>query len=71
VDSSITVHAGLAGLQEIAALESADTVLVSIVGNAALLPTLSAIRAGKRIALASKEVTRDLRRADYERGCGI
>ena len=56
VDSSITVHAGLAGLQEIAALESADTVLVSIVGNAALLPTLSAIRAGKRIALASKEV---------------
>jgi len=56
IDSAIQVHAGLAGLQEIAALEIADTVLVSIVGNAALLPTLSAIRSGKRVALASKEV---------------
>jgi 1-deoxy-D-xylulose-5-phosphate reductoisomerase len=56
IDSTIQVHAGLSGLEEIAALEMADTVVVSIVGNAALLPTLSAIRAGKRIALASKEV---------------
>lgn len=56
IDASIQVHAGLEGLQEIAALEDVDTVLVSIVGNAALLPTISAIRAGRRIALASKEV---------------
>ncbi len=33
-----------------------DIVVVAIAGNAALLPTLAAIRAGKQIALASKEV---------------
>lgn len=56
IDPQIQVLAGISGLETLAALEAADTVLVSIVGNAALLPTLSAIKAGKRIALASKEV---------------
>lgn len=56
IDPDIKVYAGLKGLQELASLEAADTVIVSIVGNAALLPTLSAIRSGKRIALANKEV---------------
>lgn len=56
VDASIKVHAGPQGLQALAALDEADTVLVSIVGNAALLPTIAAVHAGKRIAFASKEV---------------
>ena len=33
----------------------ADTVLTSVVGTAGLLPTISAIEAGKNIALSNKE----------------
>ncbi len=39
-----------------ATMPEVDTVVVGIVGMAALLPTVSAIRAGKVVALASKEV---------------
>ena len=35
--------------------EDFDIVLVAIVGFAALLPTISAIKSGKKIALANKE----------------
>ncbi|MDA1096301.1 MAG: 1-deoxy-D-xylulose-5-phosphate reductoisomerase [Chloroflexi bacterium] len=42
--------------EEMSAASEVDTVLVAIPGLAALSPTLAAIRAGKRIALASKEV---------------
>ncbi|MCX7614958.1 MAG: 1-deoxy-D-xylulose-5-phosphate reductoisomerase, partial [Clostridiales bacterium] len=38
-----------------ATVESADTVLTSVVGMVGLLPTLAAIDAGKNIALANKE----------------
>lgn len=47
---------GQSGLKEIVTLPQVDMVLSSIVGIAALIPTLEAIRAGKDIALASKEV---------------
>ena len=40
---------------ECASLESADTVLNSVVGMAGLKPTLTAIQAKKKIALANKE----------------
>ncbi|HLP03408.1 MAG TPA: 1-deoxy-D-xylulose-5-phosphate reductoisomerase [Opitutaceae bacterium] len=50
------LHAGLAGLTELATLPEADLVLVAIVGTTALQPTLAAIAAGKDIALASKEI---------------
>ncbi|MDI6752376.1 MAG: 1-deoxy-D-xylulose-5-phosphate reductoisomerase [bacterium] len=39
----------------VATLNEADIVLIAISGAESLLPTLAAIRAGKRIALASKE----------------
>ncbi len=54
-DTGIKVLSGIDGVCECAQLESADTVLNSIVGMAGLKPTLSAIRAGKKIALANKE----------------
>lgn len=54
--SSVKVHIGAAGLNELAQLEEADIVLVSIVGTAGLHPTLAAIDAGKDLALASKEI---------------
>ena len=48
------VLSGLEGLKQIAADESVDTVMASIVGAAGLLPTLAAVYAGKRILFANK-----------------
>ena len=54
-DTPVRVASGPEGLLEAAALPSADTVVTAVVGVAGLEPTLAAIRAGKRIALANKE----------------
>ena len=54
-DTDITVLSGAKGIEEIAAGGNSDTVLNAIVGIAGLRPTLSAINAGKNIALANKE----------------
>lgn len=54
-DISVEVLAGSKGYQEIASCADGDMVLSSMVGAAGLLPTLSAIRAGKDVALANKE----------------
>lgn len=54
-DEKISVLSGKESLEEIAALPEADTVITGIVGIAGLLPTLSAVNAGKRIGLANKE----------------
>lgn len=57
VDSNVTttVLSGDIALQEIVADPQADTIVAGIVGAAGLLPTLSAIKAGKRVLLANKE----------------
>lgn len=52
----VVVYTGLDGLCELARLEGADMVLVSIIGTAGLKPTLEAIDAGKDLAIASKEI---------------
>ncbi|MDD5574147.1 MAG: 1-deoxy-D-xylulose-5-phosphate reductoisomerase [Candidatus Omnitrophica bacterium] len=49
------ILAGREGICELAALKEADLVLIAIVGAEAIFPLLSAIRAGKAIALANKE----------------
>ena len=54
-DTDIHVGSGLEGLTEAATLSEADTVVTAVVGMVGLRPTLAAIRAGKRIALANKE----------------
>lgn len=46
---------GTEGLSNVASMPDADTVISAIVGSAGLIPTISAIRAGKTIALANKE----------------
>ena len=51
----ITVLFGEESLSKVAALEEADMVLNSVVGIVGLKPTVSAINAGKDIALANKE----------------
>lgn len=50
------VYAGEDGLIKLATLPEADIVLIAIVGTAGLKPALAAIRAGKDIAVASKEI---------------
>jgi 1-deoxy-D-xylulose-5-phosphate reductoisomerase len=52
----IEVGAGAEGLIRLATLPEADIVLIAIVGTAGLQPALAAIRAGKDIAVASKEI---------------
>jgi 1-deoxy-D-xylulose-5-phosphate reductoisomerase len=52
----IPVYSGESGLIELATMPEADIVLVAIVGTAGLEPALAAIRAGKDLAVASKEI---------------
>ena len=54
--TSTKVFSGSKGLIELATLPAADIVLIAIVGTAGLQPALAAIRAGKDIAVASKEI---------------
>jgi len=54
--TSCQVFSGSEGLLKLATLPDADIVLIAIVGTAGLQPALAAIRAGKDIAIASKEI---------------
>ena len=50
------LSSGMDGLNRLASLASCDTVLVAVVGTQGLLPSLTAIEAGKTLAIASKEI---------------
>lgn len=54
-DHDINVYAGSDALAQVCETQEVDTVLTALVGYAGLKPTLTAIRAGKNIALANKE----------------
>jgi 1-deoxy-D-xylulose-5-phosphate reductoisomerase len=54
--TSTQVFSGSEGLLKLATFPAADIVLIAIVGTAGLQPALAAIRAGKDIAVASKEI---------------
>ena len=51
----VKVFAGEESLSQVMEMESIHTVLTAVVGYAGLKPTLTAIKAGKHIALANKE----------------
>lgn len=53
--SNIKVFFGEDGVIKTASFQNSDTVVAAMVGMAGLLPTLEAIKAGKKIALANKE----------------
>jgi 1-deoxy-D-xylulose-5-phosphate reductoisomerase len=53
---AVEVYCGAEGLVKLATMPGADIVLIAIVGTAGLQPALAAIRAGKDIAVASKEI---------------
>ena len=54
-DTDTQVLCGMDGLIEASVISSADMVLNSLVGMVGLTPTLSALNAGKDVALANKE----------------
>ena len=54
-DHEVEILYGDTGYQAAATLAEVDTVVTAVVGAAGLLPTLAAIDAGKKIALANKE----------------
>ena len=56
IAGKVEVLAGNEGMVRLARMGEADTVVSAIVGAVGLVPTLEAIRAGKAIALANKEV---------------
>lgn len=53
--ADIKVYAGEKALAQVVEMETIDVVLTALVGYSGLLPTISAIEAGKQIALANKE----------------
>lgn len=54
-DEGIKVYCGAKALEQVVEMDGIKMVLTALVGAAGLKPTLSAIRAGKDIALANKE----------------
>ena len=50
------VNSGIEGMIELSTLAEADIVLCAVVGTAALMPVLEAIKCKKDIAIASKEI---------------
>ncbi|MFI3298571.1 MAG: 1-deoxy-D-xylulose-5-phosphate reductoisomerase [Rikenellaceae bacterium] len=52
---NIEVLCGVDAIEEVAASKTSDVVVVSVVGFAGLAPTISAIKASRRVALANKE----------------
>ncbi|MGB1262779.1 MAG: 1-deoxy-D-xylulose-5-phosphate reductoisomerase [Cognaticolwellia sp.] len=53
--SGIEVLSGVNALETIAQEPATDTVMAAIVGASGLLPTLAAVKAGKKVLLANKE----------------
>jgi 1-deoxy-D-xylulose-5-phosphate reductoisomerase len=51
----IKVYAGADAINQVAQMDSVDTVLTAMVGYSGLIPTYNAVKAGKNIALANKE----------------
>jgi 1-deoxy-D-xylulose-5-phosphate reductoisomerase len=56
LDYEPRIFSGESGLVEIACLTNADMMLVAIVGTGGLRPALAAIKGGKDLAVASKEI---------------
>ncbi len=54
-DTDVKVYAGAEALGMVVSLPSVDTVVSAMVGYAGLAPTVEALKASKRVALANKE----------------
>ncbi|MEH0760720.1 1-deoxy-D-xylulose-5-phosphate reductoisomerase [Vibrio sp. 16] len=49
------VLSGIEAMCDVSSMDDVDTVMAAIVGAAGLLPTMAAVKAGKRVLLANKE----------------
>ena len=54
-NTNIKVYAGNDAIDQVVASSSVDVVIASIVGYSGVRPTIAAIKAGKKVALANKE----------------
>ena len=54
-ETNIKVYAGTEAIEQVVSSSTVDVVVASIVGYSGLRPAISAIKAGKKIALANKE----------------
>jgi len=54
-NTNIKVYAGNEAVEQVVASSSVDVVIASIVGYSGVRPTIAAIKAGKKVALANKE----------------
>src|SRR4030066_270139 len=54
-DLDVEIVSGVEGLIQVSTIPEADIVVSAVSGSAGLIPTLSAIKAGKTVALANKE----------------
>ena len=54
-DRPVKVYAGNNALEQVVRSEQVDTVVMALVGYSGLFPTASALRCGKKVALANKE----------------
>ncbi len=54
-DTNVKVFSGAEGINQMIRECDADTAINSIIGEAGLMPTISALESGKRLALANKE----------------
>lgn len=54
-DHSVKVYAGSEALEQVVCSEQVDTVVMALVGYSGLFPTVSALKHGKKVALANKE----------------
>ena len=54
-NTNIKIYAGKEAVEQVVTLSTVDVVIASIVGYSGVRPTIAAIKAGKKIALANKE----------------
>ena len=54
-DHPVKVYAGSDALEQVVCSEQVDTVVMALVGYSGLFPTVSALKHGKKVALANKE----------------
>ena len=54
-DHPVKVYAGSNALEQVVCSEQVDTVVMALVGYSGLFPTVSALKHGKKVALANKE----------------
>ena len=54
-NTNVKVYAGNEAIEQVVTASTVDVVIASIVGYSGVRPTIAAIKAGKKIALANKE----------------